>query len=213
MAKTTTKVNAKKSTDSISNCNIEEVKIGNQIWMTENLNVSTFLNGDAIQEVKSDQEWEKAANNSEPAWCYYSNEENNGLKYGKLYNWFAVIDPRGLAPAGWHVPTDSDWTVLTEFLGGEKLAGRKMKFKDGWNENSSGNNKSGFSGLPGGCRMAFGLFENISTHIYWWSSTEMKMPLGGDTRYAWSRYLFYKFHSLERHTNTKGSGLYVRCIR
>jgi len=82
------------------------VVIGSQTWMAENLNVSHFLNGDPIPHVQTNEEWLKAAENRRPAWCYYNNDPVNGKKYGKLYNWFAVNDSRGLAPPGWHIPTD-----------------------------------------------------------------------------------------------------------
>jgi uncharacterized protein (TIGR02145 family) len=100
------------------------VKIGNQIWQSKNLDVETFKNGDVIPEAKSDEEWERAGENNEPAWCYYDNDSENGKKYGKLYNHFAVSDTRGLCPTGWHVPSDEEWTRLETFLGdggGEKL--------------------------------------------------------------------------------------------
>ena len=104
-----------------------EVTIGSQVWMTENLNVDKFRNGDPIPEAKTYEEWKKAGENKQPAWCNYKNDPANGEKYGKLYNWFAVNDPRGLAPKGCHIPSDKEWTVLTDFLGGNKVAGTKMK--------------------------------------------------------------------------------------
>ena len=103
------------------------VQIGTQVWMTKNLDVSTFRNGDPIPEAKTDEEWEKAGENKQPAWCYYNNDPGNGEKYGKLYNWYAVNDSRGLAPVGYHIPSDAEWTILTDFLGGEDAAGNKMK--------------------------------------------------------------------------------------
>jgi uncharacterized protein (TIGR02145 family) len=99
--------------------------------MVENLNVSTFRNGDPIPEAKTNEEWEKAGKNKQPAWCYYDNDPKNGAKYGKLYNWYAVSDPRGLAPAGWHVPSQEEWEILIKNLQG--TASEKMKTKDGWN--------------------------------------------------------------------------------
>ena len=107
--------------------------IGTQVWTTKNLNVATFRNGDAIPRAKTDKEWKAAGDNKQPAWCYYDNKAANGTKYGKLYNWYAVNDYRGLAPAGYHIPTDEEWTVLSTFLGGEDVAGKKMKSTSGWN--------------------------------------------------------------------------------
>jgi len=115
----------------------KSLKIGTQTWMTENLNVSTFRNGDPIPEAKTEEEWKKADKERTPAWCYYENDPKNGTKYGKLYNWYAVIDPRGLAPAGWHVPIDSEWTVLNDYLGDE-AAGKKIKSTSGWDKWQTG---------------------------------------------------------------------------
>ena len=95
---------------------IKSVKIGNQEWMSENLNVDHFRNGDIIPEVKSKEDWEEAGKNGQPAWCYYENDPKNGEKYGKFYNWYAVNDPRGLAPEGWHIPSDGEWTEMINFL-------------------------------------------------------------------------------------------------
>jgi uncharacterized protein (TIGR02145 family) len=111
------------------------VKIGNQVWMAENLNVDRFRNGDPIPEARTKEEWLKADENKQPAWCYYDNNPANGTKYGKLYNWFAVNDSRGLAPAGYHIPSDAEWTQLTDFLGSE--AGTKMKSTSGWKSYTS----------------------------------------------------------------------------
>lgn len=105
--------------------NAQTVTIGSQIWMTKNLDVANFRNGDPIPEAKTDAEWEAAGENEQPAWCYYDNDTANGTKYGKLYNWYAVNDPRGLAPTGYHIPTDAEWTKLSDYLGND--AGTKMK--------------------------------------------------------------------------------------
>jgi uncharacterized protein (TIGR02145 family) len=110
------------------------IEIGNQVWMAENLNTNKFLNGDPIPEVKSIEDWEKAGENEEPAWCYLENNSYNGTLYGKLYNYFAVIDKRGLAPKGWHVPTWNEWNVLLDNLGGYKNAGEKLKNNTGWKD-------------------------------------------------------------------------------
>jgi len=88
-----------------------EVTIGNQVWMSQNLNVDKFRNGDPIPHAETREEWEKAGENRHPAWCYYDNDSANADKYGKLYNWYAVNDPRGLAPEGWKIPSHEDWTL------------------------------------------------------------------------------------------------------
>ena len=111
---------------------VKGVAIGTQVWTTKNLDVATFRNGDAIPQAKTNEEWKAAGENKQPAWCYYENNTANGTKYGKLYNWYAVVDYRGLAPAGWHVPTDQEWTVLSDFLGGRAVASKSMKSSNGW---------------------------------------------------------------------------------
>ncbi len=190
-----------------SNSIIKEVKIGNQIWMAENLNVDKFRNGDPIPEAKSYEEWNRAGENKQPAWCYYDNDPSNGKKYGKLYNWYAVNDPRGLAPNGWHIPNDEEWTKLTEYLGGEMEAGNKMKNTSGWHK-YNGTNESGFLGLPGGGRSNIGEFYNVGGSGDWWSSTETYLST------AWYRNLGYGFGGLSRNGYTyKDYGLSVRCLR
>ncbi|MFM7757435.1 MAG: fibrobacter succinogenes major paralogous domain-containing protein [Crocinitomicaceae bacterium] len=179
------------------------VTIGTQVWMNKNLNVSTFRNGDPIPQAKTNEEWEKAGDNKQPAWCYYENDPANGAKYGKLYNWYAVSDSRGLAPVGYHIPSDAEWTILTDYLGG--AAGAKMKSKQGWAEDGNGTNSSGFSGLPGGYR--YGSFFVIGLFGSWWSSTEF------NANGAWYRYLHYKDGSVMRYNGYKEEGFSVRCLR
>jgi uncharacterized protein (TIGR02145 family) len=185
-----------------------EVTIGKQVWMTQNLNVDKFRNGDPIPEVKTKDEWNKAGNNEEPAWCYYNNDPANGEKYGKLYNWYAVNDLRGLAPVGYHIPSDAEWTILTDNLGGEEVAGTKMKNTSGWIENGNGTNESGFSGLPGGGRNEYGTFYYFD-YCYWWSSTEDY----DYTNYAWYRNLYFNYGLVNRYSNHKRFGFSVRCLR
>ena len=186
------------------------VKIGNQEWMAENLNLSNFRNGDPIPEAKTNEDWLKGFENSEPAWCYYDYDPENGEKYGKLYNWYAVNDPKGLAPAGWHVPSDAEWTQLTDYLGGNNIAGTKMKSTSGWEKGGNGTNESGFAGLPGGARNFSGSFHYIGDAGYWWSSTELS------TFYAWPRFLHFLNGNAERNNNiyySKGLGMSVRLLR
>ena len=135
--------------------------------MSKNLDVNRFRNGDPIRHAKTVEEWENAANNKQPAWCYYDNDPSNGEKYGKLYNWYAVRDSRGLAPKGFHIPTDDEWEILTTFLGGNDVAGIKMKKKIGWGENYIGTNSSGFSALPGGYRRGGEGFYDVGFFGYW----------------------------------------------
>jgi uncharacterized protein (TIGR02145 family) len=148
------------------------VTIGNQTWMQKNLNFCTYRNGDPIPEVTDLTEW---ANLTIGAWCYYENDTANDPVYGKLYNWYAVNDIRGLAPEGWHVPSDSESTVLIDYLGGLNIAGGKMK-EEGtayWeNPNTAADNSSGFTGLPGGARSSTGEFTSIGKGGAFWSSTD-----------------------------------------
>ena len=185
----------------------QTVTIGKQVWMTKNLDVSTFRNGDPIPEAKTDEAWKAAGENKQPAWCYYDNDPKNGTKYGKLYNWYAVNDPRGLAPAGYHIPTDAEWTVLTDYLGGEDVAFKKMKSPSGWVKKGNGTNSSGFSGLPAGGRLYDGSFYYIGKGAYWWSSTEFVTYL------AWYRFLGNNLSFVFRYSSYKGEGLSVRCLR
>ena len=184
-----------------------EVTIGTQVWMTKNLDVSTFRNGDPIPQAKTKEEWEKAGDNKLPAWCYYENDPANGAKYGKLYNWYAVSDSRGLAPVGYHIPSDAEWTILSDYLGGAEKAGAKMKSKQGWAEDGNGTNSSGFSGLPGGFRGISGSFFGVGKYGYWWSSTE------DGTGSAWLRTLDYGYGYVGRYDGYKGGGFSVRCLR
>lgn len=183
------------------------VRIDAQEWMTENLNVGSFRNGDPIPEARSDEEWQKAGQEGTPAWCYYENKTENGGKYGRLYNWYAINDNRGLAPAGWHVSSDAEWRNTTDFLGGEDAAGTKMKSSIGWTDDGNGTNESGFTGLPGGCRDLNGRFGYIDKIGYWWSSTEY------DTTLGWYRCIDRSPYYVYRTNYYKQNGLSVRCIR
>ena len=184
----------------------QTVTIGTQVWTSKNLDVSKFRNGDAIPLAKTNAEWELAGQNYQPAWCYYENNGENGTKYGKLYNWYAVNDPRGLAPAGFHIPSDAEWTLLTDYLGGETAAGTKMKSSFGWDENCNGSNSSGFAGLPGGCRHYNGAFGNIGRYGIWWSATAV------DSNYAWLRYLDYDYGVVDGDGNSNHDSYSVRCL-
>lgn len=153
----------------------KEVTIGEQVWMTENLNVDKFRNGDTIPHAKTDEGWEKAAENKQPARCYYDNDPSNGEKYGKLYNWYAVNDARGLAPDGWKIPTSADWTDLADFLGGTSDAGGKLKETGTthWDSpNTGATNETGFTALPGGYRRYDGKFGDFGSYGTLWSATE-----------------------------------------
>ena len=184
----------------------QDVTIGIQNWMSKNLDVSKFRNGEAIPLAKTNAEWKSAGQNQQPAWCYYKNKTANGTTYGKLYNWYAVNDPRGLAPKGYHIPTDKEWTMLTDYLGGDSI-GAKMKSTSGWEENGNGSNTSGFAGLPGGYRYYDGFFANVGAGGRWWSSSVYHADL------AWYRYLFNSSGDVFRSYYSKQNGFSVRCLR
>jgi uncharacterized protein (TIGR02145 family) len=153
--------------------NSTDVRIGDQIWKIENLNVDRFRNGDIIQEAETAEEWELANENQDPAWCYYDNDPAFGQKFGKLYNYYAVIDARGLGQEGWHVPTSEEMQTLKENLGGWEIAGSKMKSKSDWRMSNSGTNESGFNGLPGGYRSGYdNEFKNVGEAGFWWMFPE-----------------------------------------
>ena len=144
------------------------IKIAPQTWCLKNLDVSTYRNGDDIPQVQDAAKW---ANLKTGAWCYYENESDNGIVYGKLYNWYAVNDPRGLAPIDYYIPSGDDWTALTNsIMAKENFKGKQMKSKSGWENNGNGNNSSGFAGLPGGFRDSTGDFKDIGAKGRWWSS-------------------------------------------
>lgn len=192
--------------DSVGKQTYKSVNIGKQVWMTENMNLSHFQNGDFIPEAKTAEEWRLAIEEKKPAWCYYNNDLQNGKKYGKLYNWHALVDPRGLAPLGWHIPSDEEWIKLAEFLGGKEIAGEKLKANSGWTEEGNGTDASGFGGKPGGFRYYNGFFY-IGKYSYFWSSTEASASS------AWSRVLYYNNSNLSRYFYSKRSGFAVRCIQ
>lgn len=180
------------------------IRICDQTWLKSNLNVSHYRNGDQIPQVQDPAQW---ANLTTGAWCYYENNSANGTVYGKLYNWYAINDPRGLAPEGWHVPSDEEWTTLTTCLGGESLAGVKMKATTGWISNPEATNSSGFTGLPGGFRLSDATFGDIDHYGTWWSSTQY------DGTNAWRRSINDVNGNVHRSYNPNRNGMAVRCIK
>ena len=186
------------------------VTIGNQTWMSKNLDVATFQNGDIIPEAKTEEELNSATANNQPAWCYYNFDPANGTIYGRLYNWHAVNDQRKLAPIGFHVASDAEWTQLTTYLGTDS-AGAKMKSTVGWSENGNGTNLSEFNALPGGAYgyelWGQGYFSGIGGFGFWWSST-------GDNEYtAWGRDMYNRRSRVGRFSDSKSFYLSVRCIK
>ena len=204
-----TNTNSKSATQNLSESvnNPAEIKIGVQIWAIANLDVTQFRNGDRIPETRTAEEWAQAGEEGKSAWCYYNYDSANGKKYGKLYNWFAVNDKRGLASNGWHIPVDAEWTTLIDYLGGADSAGIKMKSSSGWNDNGNGNNASGFTGLQGGYCYNNGTFSGIGKYGSWWSSSAF------DTSGAWYRYLSAGDAKITRNYSDKRDGFSVRCLK
>lgn len=187
------------------------VQIGTQCWTQSNLKVTKYRNGDNIPTGLSDAQW---GSTTSGAYAIYSNDPVNDALYGKLYNWYAVTDSRGLCPTGWHVPSDGEWTTLTDFLGGESVAGGAMKSTatqptwGGWNTpNTGATNSSGFTGLPGGYRGFVGGFVILGYVGLWWSSS---VAGSGD---AWYRELGYNGAIAYRDGNDRRGGFSVRCAR
>ena len=152
---------------------MESVIIGSQTWMLKNLDVEFYRNGDSIRHAESIEDWIDAGEKEEGAWCYYNNDPAMGAVYGKLYNWHAVNDNRGLAPYGWHVSNLENWDLLIQEIGEEWLAGGKLKESgtEHWEiPNEGGNNSSGFTALPGGNRSMQGIFGRIKRAGFWWIS-------------------------------------------
>ena len=185
-----------------------EVKIGNQVWMTKNLDLDRFSNGDLIKEVRSAAEWVEALKNEQPAFCYYNDDRTYDKKYGKLYNWYAVTDKRKLAPKGWHIPSENEWNVLTDFLGGGIIAGEKLSCTPEQEKEVNEGLNSGFSALPSGYRTLLGTSEQVGSCGYWWSASLDKsgLPFAVDIDFS-------RFYMLNKSFSSKGSGLSVRCLR
>ncbi|HRH48586.1 MAG TPA: fibrobacter succinogenes major paralogous domain-containing protein [Panacibacter sp.] len=184
------------------------VRIGSQVWMKKNWTGKTYRNGDKILQVQDTRKWSKLTTG---AWCWYNNDSATGTVYGRLYNWYAVNDPRGLAPEGWHIPSDSEWTILSTFLGGESVAGGKMKspgtLEAGtglwYTPNTDATNSSGFTGLPGGGRTNTGDFSDMNASGGWWS-------YNSNVHY-W--YLYYEWGTFNSSSYFKQNGFSVRCLK
>lgn len=187
--------------------------ICDQEWMGKNLSVTHYRNGDTIPQVQDPVAWSTLTTG---AWCYYQNNTANGPVYGKLYNWYAINDPRGLAPLGWHIPTNAEWFNLSDTcLGSSAVAGGLIKTPGllsdntglwGGNFNNS-TNSSGFSGVPAGCCLPTGIFSNLSAAALWWSTTS------STTTNAWYREADQETDDLSASTYSKKLGISVRCVK
>ena len=186
------------------------ITIGTQTWMAENLRARTYRNGDSVPVVSSNDTWKGLKTG---ACCTYNNltDLDAIATHGRLYNWYAVNDSRGLAPPGWHIPSDAEWSTLVQFLGGETVAGGKLKEtgQTHWQSpNAGATNSSGFTALPSGRREYFdGTFLNLTFNTFWWSSTAY------DINYAWYRYLNYDVPNAYRANFHEPYGFAVRCVK
>jgi uncharacterized protein (TIGR02145 family) len=199
------------------------ILIGNQSWMAENLNVVKFRNGNPILEAKTNEEWKKAIENKQPAWCYYENDPINGQKFGKLYNWFAVNDPRGLAPKGYKIPSYNDWQKLSLTLGNDSIAGYKLKSKENWNKPRIGYkptkyselNNCNFNALPTGWRDLDG-FYGVGNFSMFWTSSKKTLKENDDPEMPDIIYLHFEFDNIEYddyNYNPIVGGFSIRCIK
>jgi uncharacterized protein (TIGR02145 family) len=191
------------------------VKIGNQIWMAENLNTTKYRNGDAIPFVSNTAAWANLQTTRTAAYCNSEDNPANATIHGRLYNLHAVKDSRGLAPVGWHIPSDPEWQILIDFLGGDALAGGKLKesgFTHWKSPNTGADNSSGFTALAGGGRGYTGVYltgNNIGTYINFWSST----LTGGVNPGARFRRLDYDRAAVLNSSALENSGWSVRCVK
>jgi len=183
------------------------IVIGNQTWMVENLRTTKYRDGSEIPEVTT-ADWQTL---STGAFCNYKNTTSNDTiaTYGRLYNWYAVTNNSGLAPKGWHIPTDSEWTQLTDFLDGEPNAGGKLKEAGTthWNTpNTGATNEASFTALPGGYRSATSCLD-MGVRGVWWSATE------NNASSAFYRRLYFEGIDVTNGNFTKSAGFSIRCIK
>jgi len=184
------------------------VTIGTQVWMVENLRTTRYRNGDPIHHITMTSEWD---NIKSGASCDYANTLNYRKVYGKLYNWYAVNDSRNIAPIGWHVPSSDEWNMLITYLGGENVAGGKLKeagTNHWYSPNTGATNESGFTALPGGSRYFSGQFLQMGIIGFWWSTTK------SSKKYAYSVNLSYDGNSVGYYKFLRlNGGLSVRCVK
>lgn len=196
-----------KGTVELNNKKLPTIIIGKQEWMASNLDVEKFANGEPILHAKTTKEWEKAGQDGVPAWCYYNNDPQLGAQYGKLYNWHAVSDSRGLAPKGWRIPNDEDWDILIGNMGNKNNAGGRLKSTTGWIDGGNGEIEDGFNVYPTGGRYNNGTFSSKGASAFFWSASDHLMFYG---RY---RVIHHNKSSIEDNSLDKSYGFSVRCVR
>ena len=186
------------------------VLIDDQCWFAENLRSTVYADGTSIPLVTDNITW---AELSSGARCDYDNDAGNVATYGRMYNWYAVDDSRGLCPSGWHVPTDGEWTELKDYITSQGFygtVGTALKSTSGWpGYNYQGTDDFGFSALPGGTRNFHGSFNNIGYYGFWWSST---LTSYSDDR-AWARYLYHTGPGIAMDAPKIATGYSVRCLK
>lgn len=193
----------------------QTIQIGDQLWMAENLKVTRYRNGDPIIHETDNSAW---LGQKSGAYCTYDNDNGNVDKYGLLYNWYAVVDTRRIAPSGWHVPTDAEWKELELHLGMSQTEanntgwrgsgeGSKLKAASSWNYNGNGTNESGFSALAGGYRSYFGTFNDIGSRAEFWADSQ------SNTGHIWTRSLIYSSQKVYRFDGNRGRGFAIRLIK
>lgn len=194
----------------------EEVEIGQQIWMTHNLSASSFQNGDKLLETKTADEWHDAYLSSTPAYCSVDFDPANDERYGKLYNYHAVQDPRGIAPTGWHVPSMEEWYALIDFNGGSESAIERLGSEFDWNDKDmKRTNASGFTALPAGQIVSTGELNAKGDVALFWSSTKFKEH---DYTYSPNRTMITMSYTVDGgwgygSANALGCGYSIRCIK
>lgn len=173
----------------------DSVILAGREWMAKNLDVERYRNGDPVRHAATEEEWRDAIAKEEGVWCYYENDESNGRRYGKLYNWYAVNDPKGLAPEGWHIPSDAEWQALVDELGGDEAAGSELR------------ERKGFHAIAAGSRNCLGIFYGQGMYAYFWTSSE-----AGQYE-AWDREIAASGNAVRKIKVNKSIGFSVRCVK
>lgn len=186
------------------------ILIGSQCWMKENLKTTKYVTGEAIGTTTPDTLPITGVSEPKYQWAYEGNA-TYATTYGRLYTWYAITDSRAVCPTGWHIPSDNEWDMLISFLGGDSVAGNKLKEAGNthwYSNNPQATNQSGFTALPGGYRTGDGMFRNIQFYGIWWSATPSNLPDN-----AYDRQLTYNAVNVNRGNNLKLNGAAVRCVK